>query len=238
MPWHTTSLADLLDCGADPDARGPCTQTALHIAAAFNCAHCVGSLLGVGADMEIPGIQNFTALQVAAWNGHETVTGMLLEAGAEVDARGDDDVTALLAATVQGHFCTVEQLLEYKADIGLRYPGSDKTALQAAFNNGHRDILKLLLDHRAGIVLQQQDDLEDFTETWHLTVLAGMQDYTNYLVDYIEGEGMFAEYIQEVQRLAESRGYEELLEWLSDRFGPLPTETATSDAESSSSAGS
>ena len=116
---HPEIVAMLLDAGADIDARGYRSNTAL----CSSLSDCGGSreeitrlLLQAGADVNAPGWKNQTPLMVAATGRRGPRVAMLLAAGARVHDRDRRGQTPLHFAVSSGHAEVVALLLAAGAD--------------------------------------------------------------------------------------------------------------------------
>jgi Ankyrin repeats (3 copies) len=105
-------VLQLLEDGADINARGTTWGSAFAAAAAGGRGNIVELLLEKGVDVNAAGYGDYgrTALQAAAGSGHLEVVERLLAAGADVNAAGDYGWTALQAAAEGGHLEVVERL--------------------------------------------------------------------------------------------------------------------------------
>jgi len=96
-------VADLLDRGADPEARDDQGYTALMYAANAGALAAVEALLSHGADPNVADEEASTPVMFAAQHGHAEIIRRLLDAGADLGARGDHGLTALGFARQNGH---------------------------------------------------------------------------------------------------------------------------------------
>jgi ankyrin repeat protein len=134
-------VAELLDAGADCDARTPDGFTPLHLAAFFGAPRAVALLLQRGAD---PGAvadnpMRIQALHAAVSSRHHDIAAMLIAAGADVNARQQGGYTPLLAAAGNGDIELAQSLLAAGADPDL---GSDEGVRPAglARDRGHVEL--------------------------------------------------------------------------------------------------
>lgn len=105
-------VEDLVERGADVDARDESGYTALMYAANAGELPSVECLLDYGADVNARDAEQSTPLMFAAQHGHDEVVRRLLAAGADVKARGDHGRTALDFASANGHAATARILEE------------------------------------------------------------------------------------------------------------------------------
>ena len=81
------AVKDLLDAGADLEARDSLGCTALHNAASDGTAETVNAIINAGADIEARDKDGWTPLHWAASNSTVGIVNVLLEAGADIEAR-------------------------------------------------------------------------------------------------------------------------------------------------------
>ena len=112
------SIAQLLQQGADPNARDPKTgKTPLHDAAADEQSNNLRLLLETEADVDATNRWGRTPLMVAAERGYERNVGLLLKAGADVKLLDHMGCSALHLACENGNRTAVKQLIEAGADL-------------------------------------------------------------------------------------------------------------------------
>jgi hypothetical protein len=95
--------ADLVERGADLEAKDEDGQTPLMYAANAGQTAIVELLLDRGADVNARDKQSSTPIMFAAQHGHAETVGRLLEAGPDLDVQGDHGFTALGFARQNGH---------------------------------------------------------------------------------------------------------------------------------------
>ena len=137
---------DLIDKGADVNAKGGYYNYALSAASAGGHREIVELLLDKGADVNVEeggGYSN--ALSAASAGGHREVVKLLLDKGADVNKEGGGSFygNALSAASAGGHREVVELLLDKGADVNAQ-GGYYSNALEAAKAGGHQEIAALL----------------------------------------------------------------------------------------------
>ena len=138
----------LLDTGADREAKKQSGETALMLAAANGHAKIVNLLLNRKADLEAKDEAGKTALMLAAEQNQVPVVKMLLDKGAYVEAETISGETALIQAVKKGFDRIVSLLLNKQATLYAKDP-SGKTALILATETNQARIVKMLLDKGA-----------------------------------------------------------------------------------------
>lgn len=164
------TVAELLQAGAESQARGPNGYTPLMLAAARGRLQILELLLHNGADPEQrdgetarEGLKRFvhfagkeqigneplghTALFAAARQGHAPIIERLLQAGADPNRRDFLDETPLHWAAENGHLEAVTTLLQGGS-------GADSKTLMAALENAHPECALALLE--AGVPADQK----------------------------------------------------------------------------------
>lgn len=97
-------VQELLDSGADVNAKSNDNKTALMYAAFNGKVRVVKELLDRGADVNLRSHQlGWTALALAAFHGHIDVVSLLLNRGADAQAEDVSGMTALTWARQKGH---------------------------------------------------------------------------------------------------------------------------------------
>ncbi len=149
-----SSVALLLDRGADIAARDDEGWTPLHWAAESNEKPAVAALLlARGADIEARDDDGFTPLHVAAANNPEpAVAAILIDCGADIAARADKGSTPLHAAAASNAGPAVAALLiDRGADIEATTDDGFTPLHTAAEHNAEPAVSALLMDHGADI---------------------------------------------------------------------------------------
>lgn len=82
------AAGELLQAGADVNARNRHGQTALMIAAKNGHIELIKVLLAAGADCNVTAKYNLNALMLAVLNGHEEVAKLLAQAGTQLGQQG------------------------------------------------------------------------------------------------------------------------------------------------------
>lgn len=112
-----TVVKDLIDKGADVNARDEAGRTALlWVAPARDNPEMAKFLITKGADVNAKDNAGETALMIAASQSNPGIVTALLEAGAEVDAQNKTGGTALMAAAFRANLEEIKILLNNNAD--------------------------------------------------------------------------------------------------------------------------
>jgi cytohesin len=144
------AVRQLLQKGANIEARDEYGATALTLAAHYSNAEVVKLLLDKGANVEAHDKYGSAALPLAAEQGKTDVVNLLLEKGANIEARDQYDSTPLLRAVFGGHPETVKVLIDRHANVEAQDKGG-RTALLLAVQGKNREIVNLLLESGAKI---------------------------------------------------------------------------------------
>jgi ankyrin repeat protein len=144
-------VRDLLQAGANVNAKDSNGDTALHCASVYGRVEVVRELLQHNkVDVNLRRIYDgSTVLLIASQNGHLEIVRELLQNN-KVDVnrqRTYDGATALCIASENGHVDVVRQLLQHdKVDVNLqRQDGA--TVLYVASQLGRVEVVRELLDH-------------------------------------------------------------------------------------------
>lgn len=133
-----------LNKGADIEATGPKSRTALMWAAANDHTGVVEYLLEQGADVNAEDSDGQTALMYAASGLYPATAKILLQNGADVDAQSKKrGFTALMIAASGGHEEFVSLLLEHGADTTIE-EWNGRKAVDRARQYGHAEVAALL----------------------------------------------------------------------------------------------
>lgn len=152
-------VQQLLDKGADVNAKDKKGKTTLILAASIGQLSVTKLLLDKGADVNAKDDYEETALMNAAWRGHLEVVRLLLDRGADVNARKKRGLVALKFSKI------VRLLLDRGADV------NDLTALTLTACNGDRrrlEVVRLLKDRGAEMTLADASCLGDLEEVQRL----------------------------------------------------------------------
>lgn len=144
-------VQQLLEKGANIEAKNQFGETALMHAAKHGHANVVKLLLDKGSNIEAKDKTGGTALMTAAAWGRANVVKLLLDKGANVDTKNQNGRTALMcavgpdrvSAANQSRADVVKQLLDKGANIEDK-DNEGRTALILANSRGKADVIKLL----------------------------------------------------------------------------------------------
>lgn len=125
------SISQLLQDGADVNAKDNKGRTALMVACWAGCAEIVQALIAAGADVNLQETKGGTALMHASGGGHAEPVKALLAAGADINLTSKNGATALLLASMDGHETVVQALLADGANVDISM-GDGGTALTCA----------------------------------------------------------------------------------------------------------
>ncbi|CAL7947712.1 unnamed protein product [Xylocopa violacea] len=153
---HIEAVTELLQQGADPNARRLTGTTALFFAAQGGYMNIASLLLEHGAIVDSCSIDGGTPLFVACQCGHLDVVEGLIERGANPNAYMKDGATALFIAAQNGHVRILEVLLEHgtKTDAA-RTDGA--TPLWIGAQMGHDHVVRRLLKAGAKVDATRHD---------------------------------------------------------------------------------
>jgi ankyrin repeat protein len=176
-------VKQLIDKGANIEARTNINETSLHLAAKNNSLDVAELLIDKCANIEAKTEKEETALHLAAKNNNLEIVKLLMEKGANIEAKNNENKTAIYLATTFNHVSIVECLAEKNCQM--------KDALNLAVENNFAEIAKCLLSH------QTRTKGLDEKELYMLLVTAAKEGHikiaTELLVngadvDYLEGK--------------------------------------------------
>ncbi|CAK0848574.1 unnamed protein product [Prorocentrum cordatum] len=153
-------LRDLVDLGADLNARDTEGQTALLLAAEHCKVDVIRVLAELGADLEARDREGRTALHrtgrlFAAGCGRVQVIRALAEVGADLEGENQYGQTALLQAAAYGSVEHVRVLAELGADLEAK--GRDgRTALVVAMAHGDEETVSVLAELGADLEVKDR----------------------------------------------------------------------------------
>ena len=139
----TEVVRQLLDRGADIEAKDKNGETALIRAAWVGETKVVRLLLDRGADIEAKDKDGETALIWAACLGEAEVVRLLLDRGANIEAKGRHGYTALMVSAINGRIGIIKILLAAGANMGAKNENGE-TALILAERKGQDQVSDLL----------------------------------------------------------------------------------------------
>lgn len=141
----------LIQQGADVNAREPDGTTALHYAAHNGNAELVERLLRAKAKVNVQNDYGASPMSEAAQIGHAGIIKALLKAGADVESPNREGQTALMAVARAGNVEAAQALLKAGAQVDAREQWGQQTALMWAAAQRQAEMVKLLIQHRADV---------------------------------------------------------------------------------------
>jgi ankyrin repeat protein len=162
--FELESMQDLLDRGADINARGKHGETGLMIACRLGRqTQVIQWLLSKGADTELKDHKGNMALTDAFNADHLDLVELLLGHGADINATDDKGWTMLIKASRDNDLNMVQSLVKRGIDVNIQ-DNDGRTALTDAKGNGIRiprvpsmEILKYLLQNGANPGIPDND---------------------------------------------------------------------------------
>ncbi len=141
-------VRELIDAGADVDARDETGATLLMLAAGVGHLEIVSLLIESGANVNACDERGWSAISRAVYNseqkcGHPQVVQALIAAGADVEAAIGYGVRPLMLAAGYGETAVVEVLLKAGADVLAKNEGG-YTALMMVKQKHYVDVVNLL----------------------------------------------------------------------------------------------
>jgi ankyrin repeat protein len=158
------SVKQLIDKGANIEARTNLNETPLHLGAKNSNIDAFKLLIEKQAQIEAKTDKEETALHLAVKHNSLEVVKLLIEKGANIKAKTNKNKTALYLATKFNHVSIVECLAEKKCQM--------KDALNLAVSKNFVEITKCLLSHQT-----RSKELNQF-ELSELLVIAAVKDHT------------------------------------------------------------
>lgn len=178
------ALRDLLNRGADPNARTAAGESALYVAVAAGASKCAIALLEAGADASVAGPDGSTPLGMAVRRGQSSMVEVLLAHAAAPPAGGARDPSLLVTAVGAGDSRLAGLLLDARSDPDSRDADGTPVLVLAASRN-HAAIAKRLLDAGADPSLA---DAAGRTALWH-AACGGLDDLAAALAQKGAGIG-------------------------------------------------
>jgi ankyrin repeat protein len=133
-------IQDLLDRGADVEAKDVDGWTPLHIVTYRNSIETAKLLIERGADVKAKDNDGWTPLHWASWNNAIELAKLLIERGADVEAKDNRGRTPLDFAANCNHTEIAKLLIEKGADVEAK--DNDK---RTPFDKACSDEMKALL---------------------------------------------------------------------------------------------
>jgi ankyrin repeat protein len=143
-------VRELLQRGADPDARTNRGRTPLHAAATMGQMDSAAALIRGGASVNAQDHIGFTPLHSAAAVGYLSIMKLLLDNGCGINAAGTNGVTPLIVASRMGMRHAVLLLVARGAAVGAACEEGN-TALHHAILEGHLEVAAVLLNAKAPV---------------------------------------------------------------------------------------
>lgn len=144
---HPEVILQLLEAGADLEARSGGGGTALHFAVLNRNPAIVRTVIDSGAELEARDSGGMTALHCAAWMARNpAVITALVQAGAELEARAKENLTPLqIAAGMSNNPEIIEVLIGHGADPNARLETGNTALHLAVLNSAEPDVIRVLL---------------------------------------------------------------------------------------------
>jgi len=153
---NINQVRELLDKGADVNARDILGDTPLTFPAFDGYTEVVKALVDKGADVNARNRLGATALQFASGKGHTDVVELLIDKNADVNIKDNEGNSALRYAADKGYAEIVKLLLDKGADFNAK-DNDNNTPLTGAAQDGHTEVVRLLLDKGADIEIKDGD---------------------------------------------------------------------------------
>ena len=153
-----TIIAELLDCGADPNRTDMSGTSCLHYAVVGSSENCVRLLLASKAEMEVKDSDGRTPLLHAALRSSGLVK-FLLEFGADMEAQDHYGQRPILVAVMYDQPQNVRQLMHAGADTFARDSYGDTVLDYAIYFNAH-STLRVVLETSAQPTINVPSDVD------------------------------------------------------------------------------
>ena len=150
-------VKDLVEQGADVNAKDKYGRTPLYVASEEGHIDVVKYFVELGADVEAKDRFGKTPLHVASRNGHIDVVKYLVEHGADMEAKDEDGRTPLHLASWNGYIGVVKYLVEHGADVMAKSKDGNTPLHEASEEEGHIDVVKYLLEHGADVKVKDKN---------------------------------------------------------------------------------
>jgi hypothetical protein len=136
-------VQNLLNAGADPDAKSKYGSAALVEASLMGQTGIADLLLASGADINQTSAAGWTPLRAAISMNRNSLVALLFSRGADVNIKSEDGRTALTAAVLQQNVDFVKRLLAHGADITVK-DADGRTPLGIAGEVQNESLIRLL----------------------------------------------------------------------------------------------
>ena len=148
MMNDSQSLKNLLDNGADPNAKDFDGTTILHFASFAGNLESVKILSNYGADINALDYEGKSVLMAAAMNS-ERIVNFLIEEGADINHKDNNGYSALMTAALIGELEAVKTLIAHGADSDARNNNDETLLMCAALNSP--EIVNLFIERDAEV---------------------------------------------------------------------------------------
>ncbi|MET3290561.1 ankyrin repeat domain-containing protein [Brevibacillus fluminis] len=159
---ETSVVKDLLERGADINARDAAGRTPVLLAAHGSHIETIHFLIEAGADVNLRDDRNDNPLLHAAAAGKLAIVKLLLDAGADTRLTNRYGGVSLIPASERGHVEVVKELLT-RSDVNVNHINNlGWTALLEAIilsdgGEDHQKIVALLIEHGADVELADRE---------------------------------------------------------------------------------
>ena len=142
------TLLELVDCGADVNAKDKRGRTGLLLSCFYGQMDSVKALLGAGADPTVDDEEGFSCIHAAIDGRCSTdVLQKLIDHGAHVNAKRQDGTTALIRACSTGQSESVMFLLKEGADVNIIKLNGNTILHAAVCGNCSKDAVQNITEH-------------------------------------------------------------------------------------------
>jgi uncharacterized protein len=145
------AVRNLLDKGANANAREPDGTTALHWAASRDERRLVELLIGAGADVKAVNRYGASPLLIACEMASVGVVEQLLKGGADPNSALPEGETALMSAARAGNVDVIRALYRAGADVNAKENWHRQTALMWAAANNYTAAIETLKELGADV---------------------------------------------------------------------------------------